>query len=436
MSAICVAACGTAAASLPLAGNGDATAAAIQGQGPDPLCEADYARGRFRPAAALRFGIDPELAGSVGTTQNNVKPVNQAKTVAALRALRPPGKELVLRVNRLFESDGEAGIKRFQRIIGDYTRAGLDTELQVRYHPTASQTGNIAAWTRYVRHVVDVFGSNPHLVAMTITNELNVKVSPNTSDGAYPNAEQALVQGIIAAHREAQRHHDRQLKFGFTYAYRFKPSDDVALFNGLRTAGGAFRQALGFVGVDYYPAVIPGPATPIPVATLQMLGVVRRCFMPLGDLGPKVPIWITESGYDTTAGVHTWAQQRAALVQIVVTIRGAARTFGVTDFRWFNLRDNVSKSLALYETNGLMTDTYQRKPSFAAYRTLIAQFGAARSRASAFGVVSVAKSGRPDRVRRCRPASRRPRRAMSRRPRRRDRVPRGGSHPTRQEAGQ
>ncbi len=378
VSAICVAACGTAAALPALAGSGDATAAGIQGRAPDPLCEADYARGPFWPAAALRFGIDPELAGSVGTTQNNLKPVNKAKTVAALRALRPPGKELVLRVNRLFESDGEAGIARFRRIIDAYTRAGFDTELQVRYHPSAREAGNLAAWTRYVRHVVDVFGSNPHLLAMTITNEVNVKVSPNTSDGAYPHAEQALVQGIIAAYHEAQRHHDGQLKFGFTYAYRFKAADDAALFRGLKMGGSTFRRALGFIGVDYYPAVIPGPATPIPAATVQMLGVVRRCFMPLGDLGTKVPIWITESGYDTTPGVHTWAQQRAALVQIVETVRRIARTFGVTDFRWFNLRDNLSTTTALYETDGLLTDSYQRKPSFAAYRGLIGRFGGAR----------------------------------------------------------
>jgi len=37
-------------------------------------------------------------------------------------------------------------------------------------------------------HVVDVFGPNPHVVAMTITNEVNVTFSPNTSDGAYTGA--------------------------------------------------------------------------------------------------------------------------------------------------------------------------------------------------------------------------------------------------------
>ena len=144
---------------------------------------------------ACASAIDPELAGSAGSTQDTVKPVNPAKTLAAVRALRPPGKELVLRVNRLFESAGTAGIRRFRRIIAAYTRAGFDTELQVRYHPSAAQAGNIAAWTRYVRRVVDVFGPNRHVVAMTITNEINLAISPNTSDGAYPRAEQALIRG-------------------------------------------------------------------------------------------------------------------------------------------------------------------------------------------------------------------------------------------------
>ncbi len=347
-------------------------------------CSADYAHGPVKAARRLRFGIDPELAGSVGSTQDEVKPVNQTKTLQALRALRPPGRELVLRVNRLFESDGEAGIQRFKRTIDGYTRAGLDTELQVRYHPSAAQSGDIAAWTRYVRHVVDVLGANRHLVAMTITNEINLAVSPNTSDGAYPGAEQALVQGIIAAHREAQRRGFTQLRFGFTFFYRFNPVSDAAVYTGLRSGGAAFRNALGFVGVDYYPEMYPGLHTEIsvPTATVQMLATMRRCFMRLGGLGAGIPLWITESGYDTTPDQVTHAQQRTALTAIVKAVRGAARTYGVTDYRWFNLRDNLSTTKNFGETSGLLTDTYARKPSFAAYRALIARFGAPQPRIS------------------------------------------------------
>lgn len=346
--------------------------------GADPLCIADYAHGPVSAAPTLRFGIDPEPAGSIGSAQDPAKPEVASKTLAALRALRPPGKELVLRINRLFESDGEAGIRHFQAIISRYTREGFETELQVRYHPSPAQAGNIAAWTRYVRHVVDVFGPNRHLVAMTITNEVNIATSPNTSDGVFPRAEDALVQGIIAGHQEAQRRGFRQLRFGFTFGYRFNPTTDAALFTGLRRGGREFTQALGFVGVDYYPELYPGASVAIRPATIQMLATVRRCFMRLGGLGRDIPIWITESGYDTTPGVVTGGQQRAALLQIVQAIRGAAKTYGVTDYRWFNLRDNLSTRKNFGETTGLLTDTYVHKPAFAAYRSLIARFGGAR----------------------------------------------------------
>jgi hypothetical protein len=342
----------------------------------DPTCSANYAQGPVKAARTLRFGVDPEPAGSIGSRQNQARPVRQAKVLAALRALRPPGKELVLRVSRLFEADGEAGIAHFKRIIDRYTRQGFDTELQVRYHPSPRQRGNIAAWTRYVRRVVDVFGPNRHLLAMTITNEINLAISPNTSDGTYPRAEQALINGIIAAHQEARRRGFGQLRFGFTFAYRFNPVSDAAVFTGLRSGGAKFRAALGFVGVDFYPELYPGRATAIPAATLQMMGTMRRCFMRLGGLGARVPIWITESGYDTTPGQITATQQRAALRQIVGTIRSAAQTFGVTDYRWFNLRDNLSSTPAFAETTGLVTDRYRRKPAFFAYRALVRRFGA------------------------------------------------------------
>lgn len=72
------------------------------------------------------------------------------------------------------------------------------------------------------------------------------------------------------------------------------------------------------------------------------------------------------------------ARQRAALTQIVDTVRSAAKTFNVSDYRWFNLRDNLATTTAFGETSGLLTDDYARKPSFYAYRRLIARFGACR----------------------------------------------------------
>jgi hypothetical protein len=86
--------------------------------------------------------------------------------------------------------------------------------------------------------VIDTFSPKPGVVAMTITNEVNVNFSPNTSDGAYTKAKDALIEGIEAAKAEAARRHFRQLRFGFTYAYRFVPAEDAAFFAYLATHGG------------------------------------------------------------------------------------------------------------------------------------------------------------------------------------------------------
>ena len=211
---------------------------------------------------------------------------------------------LVARLNRLFWSGGDALIAQFKALVTQYDRAGLEVELQVRYHPPPGEDGNLQAWTAYVRHVVDVFGSDPHVVAMTITNEVNVTFSPNTSDGSYTSAQDALIQGIEAAHDEAVKRGDTQLQFGFTYAYRFSPTADASFFAYLGAHGGsALRQALGFVGVDVYPgSVYPptmGPTDTYRGDMAQALGTVRDCFMPMAGLGAAVPIWITENGIPT-----------------------------------------------------------------------------------------------------------------------------------------
>ena len=344
----------------------------------DPLCTGAYGGGAAR-GGRLRMGVDPGLAGSAGYVQLPTVSDDPVRDVAAVRALRPAHRTLVVRLNRLFWSDGEAGITRFRRLAAAYTRTGEEVEVQVRYHPAPGEAGHLAAWRAYVRRVVDVLGANPRVIAMTITNEVNIPVSPNTSDGGYPGALAALVQGVEAAHREAVRRHRPGLRFGFTYAYRFSPTGDASMFHYLRTHGGsAFRRALGFVGLDFYPGsfyppvLAPGDGYRAELA--QAAGTVRRCLGPLGGIGAGVPIWITENG--VRSGARSDAAQAAALRQLVTAASDYARTFDITDYRWFNLRDATtsvsgSRGGLAFATDGLLRADYTRKPSFAAYRRLI-----------------------------------------------------------------
>jgi hypothetical protein len=350
----------------------------------DPYCTGTYGGAAPRAAARLRLGIDPGLAGSAGGVQLPSTPDNPVKDLAGVKALAPPRRELVVRLNRLFWSDGQQGIDTFKAAVARYAGAGFDVELQVRYHPASGEAGDIPAWLRYVRHVVDTFGPDRHVVSMTITNEVNFQYSPNTSDGYYSRAEDALIQGIEAARAEAAGKGFGQLRFGFTYAYRFSPQGDAAFFSYLGTHGGKrFLSSLGFVGLDFYPGTVYPPAmAPGDTYTAELAqaaGALRRCFAPMAGIGRRIPIWITENGVPT--GALSDAQQAAALRELVTAAHTYSGTFNITDYRWFNLRDSTSHGPSplvgvTFSSDGLLRDDYTAKPSFAAYRALIARLGA------------------------------------------------------------
>lgn len=68
----------------------------------DAYCLGSYGGAAPRMGAALRFGIDPGLAGSAGGVQLPSAPADPTRDLAGVEALAPPGRELVVRLNRLF----------------------------------------------------------------------------------------------------------------------------------------------------------------------------------------------------------------------------------------------------------------------------------------------------------------------------------------------
>jgi hypothetical protein len=119
--------------------------------------------------------------------------------------------------------------------------------------------------------------------------------------------------------------------------------------------------------------------------TAQALGSMRDCFMPLAGIGADTPIWITENGVPT--GLLSDAQQAAALRELVLAVHDYSGTFGVTDYRWFNLRDSVAGGIAplvgiTFSSDGLLRSDYAPKQSFSTYRSLIATLGARSKRIS------------------------------------------------------
>lgn len=332
------------------------------------------------PPQPLRFGITPQLAGSAGGEQGAVAPEDPALAGAALGRLQPPGRRLVMRLNRLFMADGQAGIDRFTALAREYARAGFDVESQIRYHPAPQDEGDMAKWERFLRDATRALAANPALVALSITNEVNLPLSSNTSDGAYERAVDALVLGVPAAREELEALGRRDVSLGFTYAWRYLPDSDVEFWREIGAkATPAFRAALGHVGVQLYPGLFwPPVLLPGQTAgdeTLEALTIVRRCYMPLAGLGDEVGLWITENGYPTNFG-RTPERQVNDLRSTVEDVHRLSGTLGVADYRYFNLRDNRSAGTDLFDAVGLLREDYAEKPAFGAYRELIATLGA------------------------------------------------------------
>ena len=220
-----------------------------------------------RPAQPLRFGITPEAAGRVGTVQGTVAREDPAAAVAALTALRPPGRQVVLRLNRLFWADGDRGIAEFAALVDRYAAAGFASEIQVRYHPPAGAEGDIAAWERFVRAAVRSLGRRQAVVAFSITNEANFPGSQNTSDGAYDGVVDALVRGVAVADRELAALGRRDVDVGFSMMWRWAPQSDQRFWQDSgATATPAFRRALDYVGLQIYPRGSSSPRSCCPGA--------------------------------------------------------------------------------------------------------------------------------------------------------------------------
>jgi hypothetical protein len=323
------------------------------------------------PAQPLRFGITPGAAGTAGVAQADGAPRDEPRLRRALRDLRGH-KRLILRLNRLFWSDGDAGITRFAKLIRGYK--GFRVEVQLRYHPPDG--GDLDAWEAWVRHAVRRLGRMHRVVGFSVTNEANFPVSPNTSDGAYAGVKEALVRGVVAVAQELRGLHRPRLPIGFNVAWRYTPDSDAKFWRELPVTP-AFRRALDYVGVQIYPGLVWPPA-PLPGRsagdeTAEALTLLRSCYLPMAGL-EDTALWVTENGYPTNLGRSEQTQQ-TDLESTLAAVRAFSGQLHVTDYRYFNLRDNNSDGTDLFAAVGLLRDDHTRKPAFGTLRHAIAAYG-------------------------------------------------------------
>jgi len=349
---------------------------------PDPLCQQSYADDEPVPGPRIHFGVGPRLAGEIGSGQTTpLVPENWQERDRALRRLAGD-RDFTVRLNRLFLSDGWRGIRQFQKMARHYGRLGFGVELQVRYHPRPQQNGDIGAWLDYVRDVVRAFGPIKAVRALQITNEVNLTVSPNTSDGAWLNSTRALVAGVKTAQRYSNRLGFGHLKIGFNFAWRFGAEADADFWDRLAAVGGKeLRQATDWVGIDLYPGTYLPPRVSISNygdAFLEAIAQMRECYMPKAGFGPRFPLKVEETGWPTGPG-RSEEEQAQVLRQFVDTAHRYRGTYKVTDFRWFGLRDNNSDGPDYQSYFGLLRSNYSKKPAFYEYLTRVSKLGAGRS---------------------------------------------------------
>lgn len=335
-----------------------------------------------RPDGRLRFGIYPGGgAGAVGPRGEPI-PEDPVKRMAALQRLRGTGP-FVLHLYEDYRrpSDGDAIPSWLQTQVREATEKGFEVEMVLRYRPQAL-SGDVAGFSSFVRRRVRQYGQDKGVTALQITNEANITVAPDAADGWYAGARRALVQGVIAADAEAREAGLSHLQIGFNWANNL-PAFERAFFTDLRRLGGSgFAAAVDWVGVDAYPGTW-GPALPllgsgglagaVRTSTIATMRALREDLMPAAGLG-RAAIRFAESGYPTDA-LRSEAKQVVVMKAAVETISEFRQRYGVTDYRWFDLRDADSAHAGFESHYGITYDDYSPKPAFGTFRDLVARLG-------------------------------------------------------------
>ena len=191
----------------------------------------------------------------------------------------------MIRLNRLFMSDGKAGIRRFARRARLYARRGIRGRVADPL-PPRTRAGGRPRGLDALRSPGDAaLARNPALVALSITNEVNLPLSENTSDGAYARARRGDRARCSRRPSGRSSRADRgDVELGFTYAYRYTPQEDADFWAEIGArATPRFRRALDHVGVQLYPGLFWPPVLITETAaeaTLEALTLVRDCYMP------------------------------------------------------------------------------------------------------------------------------------------------------------
>ncbi|KPC80899.1 hypothetical protein [Streptomyces sp. NRRL S-4] len=314
----------------------------------------------------LHFGIYP--GGSLGDEQGIVHPVRPDvpdRITEALDTLQGDTASLSVRAYQSFAAtvplapptpaDPATYLHRDRK---------LDLVLQFR-----EPSGELEGWLEFVREAVRTGG--PNLASVQICEEPNADLP--VVDGSIPNVLTALVEGVVAAKREA-RALGRSVAVGFNAVPTFNPADTFWSELGA-LADGRFRQSLDYVGLDFFPDVFrPIAADQLAEAVTAVLTAFRRTDLQRAGIPGSVAIRICENGWPTGPG-RSEQRQATVLETVVRTVAALSTDLNIDGYSFFALRDADSTAEGLFHRFGLLRDDYTPKPAFDTYRRLINELG-------------------------------------------------------------
>jgi hypothetical protein len=341
----------------------------------------------------LLFGIYPGgRAGQIVGGSKQAKPEQPARTLDALAALRQ-GRPYVSHLYLEFTNAPDQPPREEEAValVRRYANAGLGVEYVLAYRPRGRRgAADVADFVSFTRRMVARLGAMRGVKAIQVTNEVNNTASPDASDGAYPGARDALVQGVIAAKDEARRSNlaassrlgrlraDRSqgLEIGFNWFYRLDPQTEQSFWSEIGAKGGRrFVESLDWVGLDAYPETFfPPRGLSRRGAMANAMSVLRECMMPIAGIPKTVPIHVTENGWPTDPS-RSYGEQAVAVREMVQAVHDFRANYNVSDYRFFDLRDADSSDPSFQQQYGLMRDDYTPKPAFGVMRSLVAELG-------------------------------------------------------------
>lgn len=313
-------------------------------------------------AQPLVFGVYP--FGTAGGPDGVISgpPDDTALIGQALGDLAGGGPPLLVRMYVTF--DGAAGKALDQ--VAQFAQIGSVVDLSLNFH---DRNGDVEQWCSFVQQVVQRHGSQ--VGSIGVTNEANLLHVPFAPDGAYPNALEALADGIAAA-AETKRSTGGTAALGFTTASDTTPEAESFWQRLVARNGKAFGAAVDFAGLTMYPGVFGPPAGSATELAQQTTGMLTgyRAQLSAAGIPDTVPIRVCESGWPTGPGRSEQAQAEA-LRAIVGTVAGLRGELHITHWELFTLRDADSSRDDIFGQFGILRDDYTRKAAFEVLRDLI-----------------------------------------------------------------